>query len=253
MGGILDRYLNRKVLSFWRRAAHVADHAPTPGLRRQRDAARRLRFQLDRFIQKADARLIRPEIGSSQFPTPVGTDWTWRPDLWRSPLPRPGVASASRKTAIDGQATLFHDCDLMEITARQIRNRRDNDLSPFSLVIEVLDFQGSFLSVSTELPLAGAQGLTRQHLMRVDAVLNAERPVAAFARLNIQHGPNTEQVLRELDASLPTVSMDFDLAHLSLNERRIEKVWLDLIFDNPAMNRIVVRDLTFCRHHRADM
>lgn len=253
MGGILDRYLNSKVLSRWRQAGQQADSAALPVLRRQRDSARQLRAQLDRLIQQADARLTRPLIGSSQFPRPLGTDWSWRPDLWRGPLARPGLASAPRKAVMDKQVTLFHDCDLAEIVLRQIRNRRDNDLAPYSLMAEVLEFNGSFLSLSIELPTEGATGLTGQHLMRVDTVIEAERPLAGFARLNIQHGPNTEQVLRELDVSALVISVDFDLAHLALNERRIEKVWLDVIFNNPAMNRITLRDLTFCRHHRADM
>ncbi|MDA7963523.1 DUF6478 family protein [Ruegeria sp.] len=253
MGGILDRYLNRKVLARWQRAGQQADSSSLSELRRQRDNARQLRAQLDRLIQRADARLTRPLIGSSQFPRPLGTDWSWRPDLWRGPLARQGLASAPRKAALDGQVTLFHDCDLAEIVLRQTRNRRDNDLAPYSLMAEVLEFNGSFLSLSIELPSDGATGLTGQHLMRIDTVIEAERPIAGFVRLNIQHGPNTEQVLRELDMSTDAVSVDFDLAHLELNERRIEKVWLDVIFNNPAMNRITLRDLTFCRHHRADM
>ena len=61
------------------------------------------------------------------------------------------------------------------------------------------------------------------------------------------------EVLRELDLSTPAATVDFDLAHLNVNERRIEKLWLDLIIDQPAMNRVVFRDLTFCRYHRADL
>ena len=253
MGRILDRFLNRKALSYWRQARQRADQATLPELRRQRDSARRLRVQLDSLIQKADGRLVRPLIGSSQFPRPLSTDWSWRPDFWSGPLAQPGIASAPRKAGIGGQVTLFHDCDLAENAVRQVRNRRDKDLAPFSLMIEVFAFQGSFMSLSIELPPAAGAGLTRQHLMRIGATIEAERPLAGFARLNIQHGPNTEQALRELDMTTTDVSVDFDLAHLSLNERRIEKVWLDLIFDNPVMNRITLRDLTFCRHHRADM
>jgi len=205
------------------------------------------------MIQKADGRLVRPLIGANRFSKPQGTDWSWRPDLWREPLARSGMASAPRKARMDAQVTLFHDCPLAEIALRQIRNRRDKDLAPFSLSVETFDFAGSFLSLSVELPPDAATGLTRQHLMRLDTQIETESPTKIFARLNIQHGPNAEQVLRELDMSAQTGSVDFDLAHLSLNERRIEKLWLDLILDRPAMNQIVLRDLTLCRHHRADL
>ena len=89
--------------------------------------------------------------------------------------------------------------------------------------------------------------------MRRETLIECEKPSGVFARLNIQHGPNMEQVLRRLDPGEVSKAVDFDLAHLPLNERRIEKIWLDLIFETPEMNRMVVRDLTFCRFHRADL
>jgi hypothetical protein len=253
MGRILDLYMHRKVLGRWRKAAQQAPDAPQSHLRHQRDQARNLRAHLDRVIHVAEGRLARPQIGSERFPKPIGTDWSWRPDLWRGPLARPGVASAPRKSMVDRQITLFHDCPYSEISARQIRNRHESDLAPFSLALEVFSFEGSFLSLSIELPADAAQDLTRQHLMRIDSLIDSEQATEVFARLNIQHGPNSEQVLRQLDLSGPAIAIDFDLAHLPLNERRIEKIWMDLIFKNPRMNRIVLRDLTFCRHHRADL
>lgn len=253
MGRILDRYIHRKILGRWQRAARQAADAGQPQLRLQRDQARALRTHLDRLIHVAEGRLAHPQIGSMQFPKPMGTDWSWRPDLWRGPLAQPGVASARRKAVLDEQVTLFHDCPQSEIAARQIRNGQERDLAPFSLSIEVFSFDGSFLSLSVELPPEAGQGLTRQHLMRVDTLIDSERPTGLFARLNIQHGPNTEQVLRQMDLSGTSNAVDFDLAHLPLNERRIEKIWLDLIIENPDMNRIVMRDLTLCRHHRADL
>ncbi len=253
MGKLLDRYLQRKVLTRWRDAAQRADQASLSELRRQRDDARQLRKQLDLLTRAADGRLVQPMIGSDQFPRPLGTDWSWRPNLWKLPSDRKGLASVPRKARMDEQMTLFHDCDQSEIAMQQVRNRRDKDLAPFSMAIEVFDFQGSFLSLSVELPADAATNLTGQHLMRVDTVVESERPAVVFARLNIQHGPNTEQVLRQLDLSRPEAAVEFDLAHLHLNERRIEKLWLDLILEQPAMNRVILRDLTFCRHHRADL
>ncbi|WP_170330369.1 DUF6478 family protein [Ruegeria arenilitoris] len=253
MGRLLDRYIHRRVIARWREALRGAAEAPEPQLRQQRDEARKLRSQLDMLIHKADGRLARPRMGSMQFPKPLGTDWCWRPDLWRGPLSRPGVASAPRRAQMNRQVTLFHDCPLAEIGMRQTRNSSDKDLAAFGLTVDVFGFSGSFLSLSVELPPEAAHGLTKQHLMRTDVQIELEQPLEMFARLNIQHGPNTEQVLRKLDLSNPSNSVDFDLAHLPLNESRIEKIWLDLIFDNPRMNRATLRDLTFCRHHRADL
>lgn len=252
MGRILDRYIQGKVLSRWRKLAEEAQTTPLSLLRRQREHARTLRKHLDQVIHAADDRLTRPQIGSERFSKPIGTDWSWRPDLWRRPLARTGVASAPRKTRIDDQVTLFHDCRHSEIAVRQNRNGQERDLAPFSLSVEVFSFDGSFLSLSVEFPAEASRDLTGQHLFKMDALIDFERHAEIFARLNIQHGPNTEQVLRQLDMSGGESPLDFDLAHLSLNEKRIQKIWLDLIFDKPSMNRFVLRDLTICRHHRAD-
>ncbi|MES0863445.1 DUF6478 family protein [Ruegeria sp. SCPT10] len=253
MGRILDRYINRKTLQRWRKAAEQAQDTPQSALRLQRDQARGLRASLNKLIHIADSRLTRPQIGSVQFPKPVGTDWAWRPDLWRGPLVQSGLASAPRKAGMDGQVTLFHDCPRAQIAVRQIRNRDESDLAPFSLSVEAFSFEGTFLSLSIELPADAAHDLTLQHLLRLDVLVNSEQDTGIFARLNIQHGPNTEQVLRQIDLSKTPSAVDFDLAHLPLNERRIEKIWLDVIFENPRMNRILLRDLTLCRRHRADL
>ena len=47
--------------------------------------------------------------------------------------------------------------------------------------------------------------------------------------------------------------MEFDLAYTKINENRINSAWLDLIFEAPEMNQVVLRDLTFARHRRANL
>ena len=64
---------------------------------------------------------------------------------------------------------------------------------------------------------------------------------------------NTEQAGREIPLGEPEVMVEFDLAYSKLNERRVEKMWIDLIFEGPEMNQITIRDLTFCRYPRADI
>ena len=85
----------------------------------------------------------------------------------------------------------------------------------------------------------------------MDSIIESEKPIEIFARLNIQHGPNTEQIVRELPMEEKNIVVEFDLAYSRLNEKRIEKIWLDLIFEAPDMNQVVLRDLTFSRHRRA--
>ena len=119
--------------------------------------------------------------------------------------------------------------------------------------MDVFRFDGSFLSLVLELPEDVVQGLTRRHLLRMDAVVEMEKPLEIFARLNVRHGPNTEQIVRELPLHDDDVFVEFDLAYTKMNEKRVEKVWIDLIFEGPEMNEIVLRDLTFSRRPRAEL
>ena len=251
MGRILDRLFHARALGRWRRAARRAGTATLGDLRLQRNQARQLRTHLDRLIHVADGRLALPMIGSSFFPRPHGTDWSWRPELWRGPLPVPGLSSVPTKSMLGAEVTLFHDCAFSELTLRQLRNTRERDLAPFGLRMDVFKFDGSFLSLVIDLPSGATQGLTRDHLLRVDTIIETEKPLEIFARLNIRHGPNTEQIVRELPLDQQDVMVEFDLAYSRMNEKRVEKIWLDLIFEAPDMNQVVIRDLTFSRHRRA--
>jgi hypothetical protein len=144
--------------------------------------------------------------------------------------------------------TLFHDCPLGEIAARQMRG----DSPPFALALDVYAFRGSYLSLAVTLPEPARDNLRRRHVIRVDARLRAERPVTAYARLNIQRGSTPTTVVRELPrGEQPFV--DFDLAALRIDVSRAERLWLDLIFDAPAANGIVLEDLILSRTPRAEV
>ncbi len=251
MGRKLDQLFHRRTLRKWRRAAQAADSAPLSNLRVQRNLARQLRTHLDRLIHVADGRLALPQIGTSYFPKPHGTDWGWRPQLWRGPLPVPGLSSVATKSTLGDEVTLFHDCEFSELTLRQLRNTREADLAAYGLRMDVFRFDGSFLSLVINLPDSAAEGMTRDHILRVDTIIETEKPLEIFARLNIKHGPNTEQIVRELPLNEEQVKVEFDLAYSRLNEKRIEKIWLDLIFEAPEMNQVILRDLTFSRRRRA--
>ena len=69
----------------------------------------------------------------------------------------------------------------------------------------------------------------------------------------MQHGPNTEQIVRQVEFVETRGLAEFDLAYSNINEKRVEKIWIDLIFDNPGMNQVLLRDLTLTRAPRADI
>lgn len=251
--GFIEGRVFSKTLAKWARAARKAPSADLPALRRQRSKARLLKTHLDRLIHTADNRLALPVLGSTSFPKPHNADWAWRPELWRGPLATPGLSSVITKSMLGEEVTLFHDCDRSELTLRQLRNQRKEDLAPYGLRLDVFKFDGSFLSLVIDLPDEGVTGLKRTHLLRMDAIVEMEKPLEIFARLNIRHGPNTEQMVRELTLSEEHHRAEFDLAYSNLNEKRVERAWIDIIFEGPEMNQVILRDLTFSRRPRAHL
>ena len=251
--GPIEKILHRRTLSRWTEAARAAPDADLAVLRAQRQQARQLRGPLQELTHIADSRLALPRIGSTTFPRPAGTDWSWRPQAWRAALPVRGHAPAQNKAALGSELTLFHDCQKTEIALRQTRNQRDHDLAPFGIALEVFRFDGNYLSLVVDLPHAACEGLRKRHLIRLAAVIEAEVPVTVLARLNVKHGPNTDQNLQTLPLDHDDVFIEFDLAYGQMNETRVERIWVDLMFQNPQMNQITIRDLNFSRYPRAEL
>ncbi|WP_322890407.1 MULTISPECIES: DUF6478 family protein [unclassified Yoonia] len=251
--GLLGRLFHKGALARWRAAARRASKTDLIALRAQRYQARQLKSVLQDLCQQADDRLALPQIGSDFFARPAGTDWAWRPAAWRLRLDRPGRAPVHDKTKIGREIGIYHDCPRSEIAVRQIRNLRDFDLSPFGLRLEVFHFDGNYLSVVVDLPAESCAGLRKHHVIALTATVETEQPITIFARLNLRHGPNTEQILLTLPQNGAQSTVAFDLAYTQLNEQRAERMWIDLMFDNPAMNRVTLRDLTICRYPRAQL
>lgn len=251
--GLLQKALLRRARAFWARAASAAGTTDLATLRWQRHEARVLRQKLDELTHQADSRLALPSIGSTSFPKPFGTDWSWRPQLWRGALPFKGLSGVESKTKLGDEVTIFHDCQVSELTLRQIRNTREADLAAYGLRMDVFRFDGSFLSLALNMPDSSCEGLLRRHLIRMEAIVDVEKPIEIFARLNVRHGPNTEQIVRELPIYEDKVMVEFDLAYTKLNEKRVEAMWVDLIFEGPEMNQVTLRDVTFSRNPRAEL
>jgi hypothetical protein len=253
MAALIDKMMHKRVLRRWADAAEHAQSSDMGTLRSLRNRARTLRRNLDKVIHEAEHRLALPVIGSNLIRKPLGTDWSWRPDLWKGPIPVPGFASVPGKSVVCDGATVFHDCRRSELTVRQIRNTRESDIAPYGFRLDVFRFDGSFLSLVVDLPLDAVQGLKQRHLIRLDLIVEMEKPLEIFERLNIKHGPNVEQIVRELPLNEEEVMVEFDLSYTKMNERRVEKLWVDLIFEGPEMNQIILRDVTLSRRPRAEL
>ncbi|WP_076484537.1 MULTISPECIES: DUF6478 family protein [Rhodobacter] len=249
----LDRLVQGRMLARWARAARLAPALEGQELRQLRSDARALKREIDRVLFAAEGKLSMPLGGGDGIERPLGCDWAWRPEVWRGPVFPQGVAAAQSRAMMGREVTLFHDCKVSELTLRQIRNTGVQDLAPFGLRMDVFRFDGSFLSLVLDLPEAGVTGLRRNHLIRLGLEVELEKPLEIFCRLNVKHGPNTDQLVRELPVQTGQNFVEFDLAYTKMNEKRVEKAWVDIIFEGPQMNQIVLRDLTFARHPRAEI
>ncbi len=253
ISSFFDRLTYRRAFSFWSKAARRAKKTDLSSLRTQQQQAYRLRGQLDELTHVADNRLGFPRVGSSAFPRPGGTDWAWRPQLWRGGLGQKGIAGAENRTELGDEITLFHDCKISELTLRQLRNSHQTDLAPYGLRMDVFRFDGSFLSLAIDLPQDACTGLEKRHIIKLNTIIETEKDIEIFGRLNVKHGPNTEQIVREIPLGGAETSAEFDLGYSDINEKRIERVWLDLIFESPEMNQVTIRDATLCRFPRAEI
>lgn len=163
------------------------------------------------------------------------------------------MTCVASKSKLGDEVTLFHDCEHSEMTLRQVRNSGPEEMAAYGLSLDVYRFDGSFLSLVLDLPDAAIAGLKRSHVLQINSSLEFEKPLEIFIRLNIRHGPNTEQIVRELPAQGDNKGVEFDLAYSGINERRIEKAWIDVIFEGPEMNKVLLRDITMNRRPRAKL
>ncbi|APX90031.1 hypothetical protein BV394_10135 [Brevirhabdus pacifica] len=250
---VIGRYRQRRSLNWWHDAVAIAETTDLERLRTLRTHARQQRRRVEQVLHVADARLTLPLLSSNAIRKPMYCDWAYRPQIWRGPLSPPGISAVESQTAFGDEATVFHDCKVSELTLRQLRNTRGEDLAPFGLRMDVFQFDGSFLSLVLDLPAEAARDLRLTHVLRIEAIVELEKPLELFARLNIKHGPNTEQIVRELPVGSKEIMVEFDMAYTKINEKRVERIWLDLIFEGPEMNQIVIRDLTMIRRPRSEL
>ena len=253
MAGGVFGLLEKGTLRRWDRAARAAATLDPARLKLLRGHARKLSRRVDAVLHEAEGRLSLPMAGHAAIRRPMHSDWAWRPELWCGPIKPTGYATVENKTRVGRQAKVFHDCALSELSIRQVRNTSAEDIAPYGVRLDVFKFDGSFLSLVVDLPPEGIDGLTRRHIVRLDIRVESEKPLEIFGRINVRHGPNVEQLVREFEGSNGEFTVEFDMAATRLNEQRIERAWLDLIFEGPEMNEIVLRDVTMSRRPRAEI
>lgn len=251
--GGLDELGHRRALRRWDKIGKEVNRLDLFSLSTLRDQARDLKLRLDRVVTTADRRLAAPATGSSDPNAPAGSDWVWRPEIFNARQSPPGIAGADPGARIGPGVHLYHDCPQQELTYRQRPGHGIASAAPQVLDMDVLRFDGTFASLVIDLPDACIETLSLSHVIQIDMALAVERPIDVFVRLNVKHGPNSEQMVRSLDTTPARASAEFDLAYSTINEKRIERAWLDVIFEKPALNRVVLSDLVCSRRLRAEV
>ncbi len=252
MTGFMDRRLFARVV---RRLADMEKQAASL----PRKEAELLHSRMIRLREKVNSVSLEAEKGllssrgSNDIERPDQCDWAWRPELWMAPIHPAGMVGIPSPYQLSETVTAFHDCVNSEISVRQQRSADALDPNGFFLSLDVYRFDGGFLSLVLSPAHGAVQGLTRNHYFSLRMQMQRENPLEVFARLNIQHGPNTEQVVRQLEFNGESGLAEFDLAYSNINGKRLENLWIDVIFEGPQMTQVTVRALTLARAPRADL
>ena len=251
--GFLDRFSLTSSLRRWGRALDAPGMVPARDLSAMHVQMRVARDRIDTLAARAVTELHMRAQGSDAIERPDQCDWSERSGPWRQKLKPRGHVRPASPHDLGAGVTLFHDATEAELTVRQDPSPPGVRGASFALVFEVYRFDGSFLSLVQDLPAAALEGLTLNHYIAVHLRMTREHPIEVYARLNVQHGPNHEQIVRQIDFRDEIGRAEFDLAYSRINEKRLEKAWLDLILEGPEMNRLAIWDMVVLRAPRADI
>jgi len=160
-----------------------------------------------------------------------------------------GHVSPLSGAELAADVSLHHDMVPPRIVTRQIQ--RDEGHHDFAL--EVWNVQGSFVSLALAFPSEQVAKIGRDDLIRLDYSIELDQRCDVFARLNLMHGPNTEQVVRQLDLRNAGDVLEFDVHYTAFDPTRAREIWIDLIFNTRPLNRAVIRDLVISRRPRLSL
>lgn len=257
MTGLFWRLAKPGRLRRWRKALEQAETLPVATLAGMQRDIHAMRHEVDTLAARTRDALTSRIAAEDGIARPEHCDWAYRPAPWRNAMHPRGRVSVPSPTDLGGGVRLFHDAGDPEITLTQqpraAMPAKHISGAAYGIVLEVYRFDGSFISLAQDLPEEASRDLGLSHVICVSLTVEREHPVEIYARLNIQHGPNTETLVREVHVVGETGTAEFDLAYSRVNEKRIEKAWLDLIIEGPEMTRVALWDMTMTRAPRADI
>jgi len=233
--GVLTRALRRRAMR----------RMPLPGLARMRNRLLAERAETGALLTEVEAR-IEAAAPATPIPRPLHADWVWRPEPWVARLSPAGLVAPESGARLAENLAVYHDCPLRETAVRQIAGIAGP--APLALAVDVFGFAGRFLSFAVDLPATGCARLGADSIVAVTPAVESCAPVATVARLNLRQGTDHRSLTRGVVSG---AAAEFDLAAAGLDGRPVAAAWLDLIFEAPGRNRIVVLDLVLTRRPRA--
>ena len=251
--GFLGWAISTASFKFWRRRLQRAAREKTAKLRQQRREALTLRTQLADVVERINDELHHRLGDSKTYRHGSTMLWSWRPELWTVRCPSrsgPVVQSGARLTS---NTKVFFDGGDRAVIFKQLRNDISQRFAPYGVALELFQFDGSFLSLAIDLPDSLCGTFAKDKLIGLSGAIFAERATGFTVRLNIKHGPNTEQLVQAHDLNWSNIGVEFDLEHLKINVNRVEKIWFDLVFETPNFNRISHTDLAFSKRPRGEI
>lgn len=221
-----------------------------------RSEATQKRQDIDRFLMLSDP--ARDGSDLEELPFPAGTDWKWRPSVFTGVLSKIGLSAPDSGSYMAPDLVVWHDIPDNMLSLRQVLRSQQDGLPPFGIQLDSFAPRDQgYIALTFDLPPEAIADLDRNFVLRVMSVTGAAISAQVYLRLNVEHGPNIEQEVRNLDKALDgkTVSLitEFDLGFVEMNPRRLQKIWLDVIVERPDFNAFALRDLVISRHLRADM
>ncbi|MEL7278691.1 MAG: DUF6478 family protein [Pseudomonadota bacterium] len=239
-------FVNRLHRRVWLRWTDPSADLPPTMLKRLRRQARNGADVLRRVERAADAALSAPVSEQVLLQPTEDAEFHHRPALFCGQVDRAFHDSPGTGLAVGPDLTLHHDLEEAVFSAAL-------GTGPPSLMIEGYEMRGSFLSLAIALPDMEAPRTSRDRLIRLAYDFTMDVPGPVYARLNLRHGPNVEQITRALDLQASENWVEFDAFYTEYEPARGTAMWIDLIFEPPRMNALTIRDLAVMRRPRVSL
>ncbi len=197
-----------------------------------------------RTLKRGERERFSIEI-PADFDLPPKTQWGYTPALWQHNFDSETVGNILTGTEIAPRVTLHHDAESVDMRIAPVENSA-------ALSFDIREFSGGFLSLAFGFPESDAKAIQRHDLIRIAIQSEAAEQFKAYARLNLKHGPNNEQIVRMIDIGQDGFA-EFDIFYTEFEPTRASDAWIDLIINEPQGKSFTLKQVVILRRVRATL